>query len=220
LTDLILGRQVFAGRLPTTWPKTWADHTIIPGRLIGSHFTYRYTPDNARFPFGFGLSYSSFEYQNVKISPETFAASSCSDVTVAVTVRNTGTVDASEVVMVFVRWGETDAFPTADLQLAGFDKVLIKAGQSVDVTITLQPRHYAVLLHAATDKSLFLDDAYSFDHDPPTPTWSIEPQTMTVFVGGQQPNQTITANSNVLQSTFGITGASSPLAPCAGGEPS
>lgn len=220
LTDLLLGRQSFSGRLATSWPKTWAQHTIVPGRLLGSHFTYRYQPDNVRFPFGYGLSYASFEYSKLQISPQTFDAKSCSNVTASVTVKNTGELDASEVVMLFVRWAQNGGFVAADLQLAGFDKVLIKAGQSVIVSLILQPRHYAVLTNAATDKSLFLDDAYSSNHDPPTPTWMVQPQAIQVFVGGQQPAQTVTANSNVLQSSFSITGSPSPLSRCGGGEPS
>jgi beta-glucosidase-like glycosyl hydrolase len=220
LTDLLLGRQSFSGRLATTWPKTWAAHTIVPGRLLGSHFTYRYLPNNVRFPFGYGLSYASFEYSKLQISPYVFDAKSCSNVTASVTVKNTGEIDASEVVMLFVRWAQNGGFVAADLQLAGFDKVLIKAGQSVTVSLVLQPRHYAVLTNAATDKSLFLDDAYSFNHDPPTPTWMVQPQAMKLFVGGQQPNQAVTADSNVLLSSFSITGSPSPLSQCDGGEPS
>ena len=120
--------------------------------------------------------------------------------------------------MLFVQW--TGAFDVPTLQLAGFDKIAVKAGESTSASITLQPRHYAVLTGAATDRSTFLDDAYSFNHDPAFPTWSIEAQTVRVYVGGQQPNQTATGTSNVLESSFDISGPSTALAGCAGGEPS
>ena len=122
--------------------------------------------------------------------------------------------------------------PTPQLQLVGFAKVLVAAGGEATASVTLLPRHFAVLVGASTTSSLFLDCSSTVDregcHDnttthPTPPKWQEHPMTLTLWVGGQQPalgGAGTRAPSNVLKSTFEVTGGVTPLTQCAGGTPS
>ncbi len=81
-----------------------------------------------QYAFGHGLSYTTFDYSNLRVTPTS----------VTVTVRNSGTVAGSEVVQVYA--GTLPApGPTAPKTLAGFARVPLQPGQSQDVSIALSP---------------------------------------------------------------------------------
>lgn len=129
----------------------------------------------------------------------------CGNATITVTVTNTGAVDGSEVVQLYVSWGGyVDGSPTPDVQLADFQRVAVAAGQSVQVTLVVDARHYAVL-----------------QAQPPgpnsswvPPAWTMKPATLQVSVGGQQPTATPRLPSNVLAGSFAVAGDGSPASRC------
>lgn len=246
VTDVLLGDAAFSGKLATTWPKHWSCNAsypvpkhaprwspseceTLPGRLLDSNVTYRYgAASNVLYPFGYGLSYGSFEYSGLK---HVARVGPCGSIDVTVTVANSAEVAAPEVVQVFLQWGSTAA-PTPELQLVGFEKVWVAAGGEATATVTLLPRHFAVLVGASTTSSSFLDcpsgvatkeGCNATLHATP-PTWEVQPLTLTLHVGGQQPALGAAAGarapSNVLTSTVTVTGAKTPLAQCPGGTPS
>eukprot|EP01046_Picozoa_sp_COSAG06_P108317 COSAG06_NODE_54718_length_293_cov_0.793814_1_plen_97_part_11 len=88
----------------------------------------------------------------------------CDSLEVSVTVSNTAQIAASEVVQVYLQWLGASA-PTPELQLVGFTKVLVPAGGEITASVTLLPRHFAVLTGASTDSSLFLDCASTVDKE-------------------------------------------------------
>ncbi len=85
------------------------------------------------YPFGFGLSYTQFEYESIKLEP-----SENGNITAMVHVKNTGKRDAQEVVQLYLGWNGV-AFRTPLQALKAFERVTIAAGQSAEVRIPITP---------------------------------------------------------------------------------
>jgi len=97
--------------------------------------TYRYLADKPLYGFGFGLSYTSFEYSNLKIPAPIRAGD---PVTVEADVRNTGAVAGDEVVELYLT--QPKAYETPLRVLAGFQRIHLGAGESAHVSLTIHPR--------------------------------------------------------------------------------
>ena len=225
LADTLLGHVSPGGRLPVSWPKAWncsitpdPNHPgktsgrceIQPSRLIGSGLTYRFGAEPL-FPFGYGLSYSSWNYSELKVST---TVQTCSNMTATVVVTNTGHMAAAETVQAYVQW-IAPSVPAAEIQLVAFEKVYLQAGESSKVTLTMPPRQLALLRNASTTHSTYLDDLYA-NHSMVPPVWVSEQVRIKLWVGGQQPNQMTSAASNVLLADVEVIGNSSPIAECPG----
>ncbi|MDR0432106.1 MAG: glycoside hydrolase family 3 C-terminal domain-containing protein, partial [Bifidobacteriaceae bacterium] len=140
---LLFGQANPSGKLPITFysdieqlgPKT--DYTLTP---TGGRFgrTYQYFTGDVTYPFGHGLSYSSFEYSNLRLSRET--ATPNDTITATVNVRNASSVPGKEVVQLYAvsPLAADPMYP--DQQLKGFKKVAIGAGQTVSVSIPIDVR--------------------------------------------------------------------------------
>jgi beta-glucosidase len=132
VADVLFGDVAPAGRLPLTFPKSldqlppFEDYNMT-GR------TYRYMTEEPLYPFGFGLSYTTFAYRDRQITtPDS------SGFEVAITVENTGGVAADEVVQFYI--SALDSKLTAPLsQLVGFQRVHLEPAQSQKVTIAVEP---------------------------------------------------------------------------------
>ena len=124
---------------------SWPRHVgQIP--VIHSHYTtfqpaeaasrYWQEASTPLYPFGHGLSYASFEYANLRLSAESVPVGGT--VQVSVDVTNTGSVDADEVVQLYIhqRWG-TSSRPIRELK--AFERVAIAAGATTTVTFDLGP---------------------------------------------------------------------------------
>jgi beta-glucosidase len=162
LGELLFGKTAggsptnFSGKLPVTWPNP-ATGTCDPasgancfgdeppfnpgGKVTMDYYLgYRYY-DHKKvtplFPFGHGLSYTTFKYENLQL-PCTTAAGHNDIVNVKVDVTNTGMVDGDEVSFLFVSYPNTKAMRRSDKELKGFTRTTIKAQQKVTVTIPLR----------------------------------------------------------------------------------
>ncbi len=156
LADVLFGDYNPAGRLVQTWPKsleqvpTMMDYNIRHGR------TYMYFKGEPLYPFGYGLSYTTFKYSNLKTSAETLAKDGT--VTVSVDVENSGKAAGEEVVQLYVKDMvlDTDLAPTslkdvAHEQLRGFKRVALKPGEHKTVEIPLPAKlaaHWDMKQHA------------------------------------------------------------------------
>jgi beta-glucosidase len=152
LGDLLFGNKNFSGKLPVTWPSSWNDEPAFTGPggvttmdyYVGYkyfdhyHQGYKYFDADmttAAFPFGYGLSYTTFSYANLQVPCST--ATKGSVVNVEADVTNSGTVDGDEVSFLFVSYpNTTQRRPTKELK--GFHRDTIKAGQTVRVQIPLR----------------------------------------------------------------------------------
>lgn len=143
VADILFGDVNPSGKLPVTMP---VDETTTPvstpGQFPGVNKDSRFTEGifvgyrgyeqfsiQPQYAFGHGLSYTTFDYSNLRITPTS----------VTVNVQNAGQVAGSEVVQVYA--GTLPApLPTAPKSLAGFARVQLQPGQSQDVTIALDPQ--------------------------------------------------------------------------------
>ena len=99
---------------------------------------------NPQFEFGHGLSYTAFEYSNLSLSSSTLSAGG--DITVSVTVTNTGELAGKEVVQLFVTDEYASITPSVK-RLRGFDKIMLEAGAAKTVEFTLTPEDLAFVDH-------------------------------------------------------------------------
>jgi beta-glucosidase len=143
--DVLFGNYNPAGRLPVTFYKSvddlpaFTDYHMAPGPNNKGR-TYRYFTGEPLFPFGHGLSYTTFQYVSTQLSTQN--PSTTDNVIVSVTVKNTGAVAGDEVAQVYiVRPGGDAAQPPKTL--AGFKRVALGPGEQKTIDFTLTPLQFA-----------------------------------------------------------------------------
>ncbi len=141
VADIIFGKVSPSGRLPITFPKSldqlpdYEDYTM-KGR------TYKYMNKEPMYPFGYGMSYTTFTYGEAKTSSNSISKNE--DVTITVSVTNSGTIDADEVVQLYV----TDLEASVDVpnfQLNGIERISLKAGETQKVSFKLTPKAFEMV---------------------------------------------------------------------------
>lgn len=150
--DIIFGDVNPSGKLSETYPLALSDNSsynYFPGTSVsveyreGIYVGYKYY-DTAKkevaFPFGFGLSYTTFEYSDIKLSSDSIKDTDT--VTVSFKIKNTGDVDGAEVAQVYVSDVESTIYRPVK-ELRGFKKVFIKAGEEAEVSVDLDKRAFA-----------------------------------------------------------------------------
>lgn len=143
ICDLLFGKANPCGKLAETWPVSYSD--CVSSSYYGSkdaHYResiyvgYRYYASAGvpvRYPFGFGLSYTRFEYSNLKVEGDT----------VTCTVRNVGVAAGKEIAQLYIAPPKGD-FHRPARELKAFIKVELQPGESKEVTFTLNDRSFAV----------------------------------------------------------------------------
>lgn len=152
-TEILFGKANPSGKLAETFPVRLSDtpcYQSFPGTFNtveyreGLFVGYRYyetAKKEVLFPFGHGLSYTSFQYSNLKLDKSDFTPGT-DDLVVSLDVKNTGAVDGEEVVQIYVSPADKTVF-RSDIELKGFAKVFLKAGESKLVTVHLDKRAFA-----------------------------------------------------------------------------
>ena len=142
VANVLLGKVNPSGRLPITFPRSVGEVPFYYDHKPSS--THRYVDEPNRkplFPFGFGLSYTTFKYSDLQISPSKIPVNG--KTIVSVTVKNTGKVKGTEVVELYVR-NELSSVTTPVLALKGFSRVMLNPGESKVVHFQLGPEQLSL----------------------------------------------------------------------------
>ena len=162
VANLLLGASVPGGKLPFTWVRNAAQTPLIYSHLIShdpTHAAERYWNESnePRYPFGYGLSYSSFQYSNLRIERESYTAGD--SVPVLVDLKNTGQIKGDEVAQLYVHQRSgTSVRPVRELK--GFQRVSLKPGETRTLRFTLTPRDLA---YWSAVTGTWVHDASKFD---------------------------------------------------------
>ena len=178
VADVLFGDYNPAGRLPVTYYKSVEqlpafDNYDMSGR------TYKYFEGEPLYPFGFGLSYTTFKYSDLKLLKKVKTGE---PVKVSVTVTNSGKRAGEEVVQLYLK-DEKASTPRPKIQLEGFKRIYLNAGESKVVEFELTPRQFSII--GENEKRL------------------IESGRFTVYTGGGQPGE---RNSNSISGKIELTG--------------
>jgi len=138
LADVLFGKVNPAGRTTQTWVKSITDLPPMMDYNIFHGRTYQYFKGKPLYPFGFGLSYSTFSYSALKTSKPILTDTTI----VSVLVTNTGSRDGEEVVQLYVAYPGS-AVERPIKQLKGFKRVFIPAGKTITVDIALKAEDLA-----------------------------------------------------------------------------
>ena len=150
--ELLTGRVNPSGKLAESWPYAVEDTPCHGFFATGSddieyresiYVGYRYYDSfgiPVRFPFGFGLSYTTFAYDNLKLSSETYEGGKLQ---VSLNVTNTGSAAGAEIVELYVENPPAD-YLRAKKELKGFQKVMLAPGETKRVTMELDERSFSI----------------------------------------------------------------------------
>ncbi|MGA2570234.1 MAG: glycoside hydrolase family 3 C-terminal domain-containing protein [Terracidiphilus sp.] len=135
IAETLTGKSNPAGRLPVTFYRSTGDLPAFEDYSMKDR-TYRYFKRDVAYPFGYGLSYSTFVYGAPRVSSATIQAGG--SVTVTAEVRNTSRRDGDEVAELYVTPPQTSISPRVELE--GFERIHLRAGETRRVAFTLAPR--------------------------------------------------------------------------------
>jgi beta-glucosidase len=160
IADVLFGDYNPAGRLPVTFYKSTADLPAFENYAMAGR-TYRYFTGTPLYPFGYGLSYTTFAYKNLRTSADRMTANDT--LTVRVDVTNTGKHAGDEVVQLYTRHvGSKVSRPNKDLR--GFRRVSLAPGETKTVSLSLPARSLAYW-------------------NPNTHAWVVEPDQVAIEIG-------------------------------------
>ncbi|HHW47923.1 MAG TPA: glycoside hydrolase family 3 protein [Clostridiaceae bacterium] len=165
VAGLIFGDFCPSGKLPVTFYRTTEELPDFRDYSMKNR-TYRYMQNEALYPFGYGLSYTKFEYGEIKISSDRINAGD--NIECTVTVKNAGNWEAEETVQLYLRDVEASV-EVPRWQLRGVRKVTLKPGEEKEASFLLTPK----------DMSLIDNDGKRI----------LEPGVFEVFIGGSQPDK-------------------------------
>ncbi len=144
LADVLFGDYNPAGRLPITFYKSDAQLPPIADYEMAKGRTYRYFKDEPLYPFGYGLSYTSFTYSDLQMAPQQEIGQ---PLEVSVTVCNTGQRAGDEVVQVYTRHLEAPVIVPIH-QLAGFTRIHLQPDEAQTIHFTLRPEQFSFVTEA------------------------------------------------------------------------
>jgi beta-glucosidase len=179
IAETLAGTNNPAGRLPVTFYASLDQLPAFDDYAMANR-TYRYFKGKPLYGFGYGLSYTTFAYSNIKLSTNTLHAGDT--LTVEADVKNTGKRAGEEVAELYLTPPHTDVSP--NLALDGFTRIQLAPGQTKHITLTLDPR----TLSQVDDKGVR----------------AVTPGTYKIAIGSAQPTETTNAQST----TFTIEGTS------------
>jgi beta-glucosidase len=181
IADVLFGDYNPSGRLPVTFYKSVNQLPPFEDYAMKGR-TYRYFEGEPLYPFGYGLSYTTFKYGNLQV-PFVMKAGDTS--TINVEVENSGKFDGDEVVQLYVKHLNA-SFHVPLIALAGFKRIRLKAGEKKMVSFILDPRKLSVINNEYHRVVL--------------------PGEVEIFVGGSQPSKIFLGSNQILKSSIKIKG--------------
>jgi beta-glucosidase len=142
VADIVFGDYNPGGKLTFTFPKSVGQIPMVFPSKPSAQAEARTTVNGVLYPFGFGLSYTTFEYSNLKIAPEKQMASGLVDV--SVDVKNTGQMAGDEIVQLYI-CDEVSSVIRFDKELRGFERVNLAPGETKNVHFALSPEELQML---------------------------------------------------------------------------
>jgi beta-glucosidase len=161
IADVIFGDYNPGGHLTTTWPASLDQLPPFDSYDIRKGHTYQYFKGQPLYAFGHGLSYSTFEYSNLRVSAPTLARNGA--VSISVTIKNTSTRSGDEVAQLYVEHLGSKV-PRPRKALKGFQRVSLKPGESRTIQLPLKAEALA-----------FWDEGAH--------AWTVEPGTVKLSIG-------------------------------------
>ncbi|MGA8506049.1 MAG: glycoside hydrolase family 3 C-terminal domain-containing protein [Candidatus Sulfotelmatobacter sp.] len=167
LAEILFGAVNPSGRLPVTFERRWADnpvhdsyypesgtnHVVYKEGVFVGYRGYEHNHVKPLYPFGYGLSYTTFQYSHIEVKPEV-GSSVGAPYTVGFDVTNTGHMAGADVAQVYVSEAQPTV-PRPPKELKGFSRVELAPGETKHVTVTLSPR--AFTFYDATPKHWHAD---------------------------------------------------------------
>lgn len=187
VADILTGKVNPSGKLPETYPLVYADTPAVnnfPGNPAtvehreSIYIGYRYyekAGQAVRYPFGHGLSYTTFKYSDIKLDKS--EADENDEITVTFKVKNTGTVAGAEIAQLYVADKESTIFRPVK-ELKGFKKVFLEAGEEKEISISLGRRAFAFWNVNAND-------------------WTVEGGAFEILVGASSADIRLTAEVSI-----------------------
>ncbi|EDQ86438.1 uncharacterized protein MONBRDRAFT_28325 [Monosiga brevicollis MX1] len=171
--DVLFGATSPSGKSPQTQYSSSDELPVFGdmGLRSKSGVTYRYYEGTkVTVPFGFGLSYTTFNYTALTLNATTIGP--CDRLSVSVTVTNTGAMAGDEIVQLYVKQPDASV-PVPRVRLGDFARVSLEAGASALVTLVLEPKYHSIVP----------EGTHFFN-----PTLLVEQGQFEVYVGGGQPD--------------------------------
>ena len=138
LAKIIFGEVSPSGKSPVTIPRSIGQMPFhYSMKEINFKKGYLFIENGPIYPFGHGLSYGKFEYDNITLSNKTITPTS--EITVSATLTNTGKMKAKEVVQMYLK-DEIGSVTRPDKELKGFQKIELSPGESKTVSFTITPK--------------------------------------------------------------------------------
>ncbi len=166
IADVLFGAVSPAGRLPITFPRSLADVPEFVDYAMRGR-TYRYLERSPLYPFGYGLSFTRFEFSGLTLERDELACSAELSVGVTVQVKNVGGVSSDEVVQLYVRDLESSVSVPCH-ELRGFQRIELAAGATKQLSFRLSARALSLIDEAGGRV--------------------LEPGRFQIFAGGSQPD--------------------------------
>lgn len=143
IADVLLGNYNPAGRLPITFPLHEGQLPLVSNhKPTGRGDDYNNLSGYPQFPFGYGLSYTSFEYSNIFFSKNNIKTTDTA--TVSITVKNSGKKDGDEVVQLYIK-DLLSSVTRPVMELKGFERIHLKAGESKRIQFSITPELLTML---------------------------------------------------------------------------
>ncbi|MDA3880819.1 MAG: glycoside hydrolase family 3 C-terminal domain-containing protein [Prolixibacteraceae bacterium] len=183
IADVLFGDYNPAGRLSTTWYKSTNDLPNMHEYDIKNNRTYMYYNDTPLYPFGHGLSYTNFEYDNLKLSSENLLKND--SLTISANITNTGEISGDEVVQLYIHTNSLSEI-RPNKQLKGFKRINLAKGETKTVSFTLKHEDLQF-------------------YDPATRTFIVEEGLVDVYIGSSSEDIWLTGQLSADAATISST---------------